>query len=117
MSTPKKDHQEAFLAAYRQNGNVTRSCEAAGVDRAAYYKWLERDPEFVDVVQLAKEESIENLEAIARARAEESSDTLMIFLLKGLKPEMYRDTHRHEHANADAAPFKVYCEFNPEQHI
>jgi hypothetical protein len=115
--TPKKDRQDKFIAAYACNGNISRSCQAAGVSREVYYNWREQDADFLERLAAAKEESIENLEAIARARAEESSDTLMIFLLKGLKPEMYRDTHRHEHANADAAPFKVYCEFNPEQHI
>jgi len=39
--------KEAFIIAYKENfGNITISCEAAGVSRASYNVWLKNDAEF-----------------------------------------------------------------------
>ncbi len=39
-------HQRAFLAAFRETGNVCLACKAAGVGRSSHYRWLEKDPEY-----------------------------------------------------------------------
>jgi hypothetical protein len=39
--------KEAFIIAYKENfGNITISCESAGVSRASYNVWIKSDPEF-----------------------------------------------------------------------
>ena len=39
--------KEAFIIAYKENfGNITISCEAAGVSRSAYSNWIKTDEEF-----------------------------------------------------------------------
>ena len=39
--------KEAFIIAYKENfGNITISCEAAGVSRSSYNVWIKNDPEF-----------------------------------------------------------------------
>jgi len=39
--------KEAFIIAYKENfGNITISCEAAGISRAAYSSWIKSDEEF-----------------------------------------------------------------------
>jgi len=39
--------KEAFIIAYKENfGNITISCEAAGISRAAYSSWIKTDEEF-----------------------------------------------------------------------
>ena len=39
--------KEAFIIAYKENfGNITISCEAAGVSRSAYNNWIKSDDEF-----------------------------------------------------------------------
>jgi hypothetical protein len=39
--------KEAFIIAYKENfGNITISCESAGVSRASYNVWVKNDPEF-----------------------------------------------------------------------
>lgn len=105
--------KKAFVESFRQVGNVTVAAEAAGISRATYYYWLERDDAFAQAVRQAEIEAVERLEAEARRRAVEGvsreegifykgfqiatkvvteySDTLLIFLLKGAKPEKYKD--------------------------
>ncbi len=98
-----------YIAAYSENGNIRLSCELTQVARSTYFKWMQDDPEFAEAIMVAKDCAIERLEQEARRRAVEGvekpvyqqgqqvgtireySDTLLIFLLKGLRPEMYRD--------------------------
>jgi len=43
----KEIAKEAFIIAYKENfGNITISCEAAGVSRGMYKSWCDNDPEF-----------------------------------------------------------------------
>jgi len=95
ISHPKK---AAFLAAYRETGNVAASARAAEIDRRTHYEWMHTDPGYAKEFADAKEDAIEHLEEVARSRAKTGSDTLMIFLLKSLRPEVYREkvTHKHE---------------------
>jgi hypothetical protein len=103
----------AFLESYRVLGNISRACRDAEINRSTYYDWTEHDEAFSAALNVAREEAIESLEAEARRRAVEGveretgvyhnglliatevetkySDTLLIFLLKGLKPEKYRE--------------------------
>ncbi len=86
------------------------ACKAAGVGRSSHYRWLEKDPEYRAAFDLAKEDATDALEAEAHRRAVEGveeqvgwyrgvaggtvrrySDVLLIFLLKSLRPERYRE--------------------------
>ncbi len=49
--------QRAFLAAFRETGNVRRACEVANVGRSSHYRWLKEDPEYHEAVELAKEDA------------------------------------------------------------
>ncbi len=101
--------QKAFLAAFRETGNVRLACTAAKVARSGHYSWL-KDAEYCKAFDLAKEDAANTLEAEAHRRAVEGweepvgwykgkaggtvrrySDTLLIVLLKGLLPEKYRE--------------------------
>ena len=48
MNAEFKDiSKEAFIIAYKENfGNITISCESAGVGRGQYKSWCDKDPEF-----------------------------------------------------------------------
>jgi hypothetical protein len=133
---PKK---AAFLAAYSETGNISRAADAAEMDRQSHYNWLKDDPEYVAAFEHAKERAIETLEFEARRRAlhgvermkfdkgkaivdprtgqpyieREYSDTLAIFLLKSLRPEVYRDrteTKVDGHLNVDSNVTVYTCE-------
>jgi hypothetical protein len=105
--------KKVFIETYRQVGNITVAAETAGVSRPTYYVWMEHDESFALAVREAEIEAVERLEEEARRRAVEGvrreegvfykgiqiatkvvteySDTLLIFLLKGAKPEKYKD--------------------------
>ena len=104
--------QRAVLAAFRETGNVRLTCKAAGVGRSSHYRWLEKDPEYRAAFDLAKLQAADVLEAEAHRRAVEGveepvgwykgvaggtvrrySDNLLMFLLKGARPEQYRERY------------------------
>jgi hypothetical protein len=75
--------KRAFLAAYRQTGNIRRSTEAARVDRTTYYVWCERDAEFAAAARIAKEEYGDLLEAkLGELAIDFSNATALIVALK-----------------------------------
>ncbi len=86
------------------------ACEVAKVGRSSHYRWLEEHLEYREAFELAKECAADVLEAAAYRRAvtgwdepvgwyrgeaggmvRKYSDVLLIFLLKGIRPEKYRD--------------------------
>ncbi len=102
--------QRAFLAAFRETGNVRLACEIANVGRSSHYRWLEEHPAYRETFDLAKLQAADILEQEAYRRAVEGieepigwyrgvaggtvrrySDVLLMFLLKGLLPERYRE--------------------------
>jgi hypothetical protein len=81
----------AFLAALRNSGNVRAACRAADVSRQTVYEHRATDPEFAAAWQETLEEALDVLEAAAWSRAATSSDTLLMFLLRAHRPEVYRE--------------------------
>ena len=108
--TPKKARKQAsewrpaFIAALRNSGNVRASCHAADVSRETVYNHREASAEFRAAWDSALEDAIDVLEATARQRAQASSDTLLIFLLKAHRPEKYRETTRQEISGPGGGP-------------
>lgn len=117
----KKRNQDKFLAAYAAIGITTKAAKAAGLSPSEPYHWLKEEgmhgDEYRARLAKAEKEAEDALEAEARRRAVdglkrfkffqgepiidpdtrqpyyelEYSDTLLIFLLKGINPEKYRD--------------------------
>jgi hypothetical protein len=83
--------EEKFLESLRMHGVITAACLDAGIERDTAYKARERDSDFAERWQDALDQACDLLEFHAKKRALESSDTLMIFLLKAHRPEKYRD--------------------------
>jgi hypothetical protein len=86
----------AFLAALRNSANVRASCQAAGVAREHAYRYRKTHPGFARQWKGALEDACDVLEAEARKRASSGSDLLLIFLLKAHRPDVYRETVRHQ---------------------
>ena len=95
----------AFLRCYAEIGNVSLAAMQAGIHRATHYRWLAEDEAYANAAEEAKEEAIEALEAEARRRALEYSDTLLMFLLKAARPDKYRE--RREITGAGRGPLMV----------
>ena len=125
--------QRAFLAAYTEVGNVTDAAKAANVARCMHYEWLEQ-PDYAAAFRKAEQQAADNLEKEAIRRAVEGvrrikfgrngqplinpetgepyaeheySDTLLIFLLKGLRPDKYRENVRQEISGPDGEPLTI----------
>lgn len=94
ITHPKK---RAMLAALSRTGNISAAARAAQICRRTHYDWLDSDPSYVSAVSQAWEEAADVLEACARKRALVGSDTLLIFLLKSVRPEKFRERHEIEH--------------------
>ena len=91
--------QRAVLLAYAHSLQLTASCATAGVDRQLHYYWLKHTPGYAEAFATAKQLGVDWLEDVAIQRAtagERPSDVLLIFLLKGARPDKYRDTQRRE---------------------
>lgn len=122
-STQKK--RERFLEAYPEVGTITHAAALAGIHRQTVYDWIKNDSDFAADFDRAKEAGADKLEREAIRRAceginkpvyykgqkidviKEYSDTLLIFLLKGQKPEKYGDKVRQEITGEDGGPLKV----------
>lgn len=111
----RRPWEKGFLAALGLTGNVLRACRAAGVGRTTAYELREEAPDFRAAWDEALDEAMDRLEAEAWRRAvkgvrkpvyqqglhvgdvQEYSDTLLIFLLKGGRPEKYRELKEVRH--------------------
>lgn len=99
----------AFIEALTTTASVTASCEIAGIARRSAYEWRDADPQFAadwDAALVRGTDALED-EAIRRARlgvdepvfyqgeecgtVRKYSDTLLIFMLKARRPEIFRE--------------------------
>lgn len=102
-----KDWRDKFTQHLAKTGNVSKSARLAGVPRRTVYDERDKNPDFAQAWEDALEEGADELEEEARKRALADSDTLLIFLLKGLKPDKYRENKRVELAGDKDAPLQI----------
>jgi hypothetical protein len=65
--------------------------KASGVSRATAYRFRGHDRAFAEAWDDAIEEAVDMLELEAHRRAIEGSDRLLMFVLRALRPEKYRE--------------------------
>ncbi len=89
--TPKKGNEWhlRFLEMFYQTGNVTLSCSAVKMTKTQVYRHRKKYKAFANAWSDAKDAALDFLEYEARKRAMKMSDTLLIFLLKAHRPEIY----------------------------
>ena len=109
------DHtKRSFLAAYAYCGRLTHAAKSAQCNWRMHYYWLKVDPLYKEKFAEAQAMAGDFLEEEAMRRAKDGiskavyyqgevvgeeivySDTLAIFLLKGAKPDKYRDNVKVE---------------------
>lgn len=83
--------ERAFLEAFRNSGNVRSACQAARVHRSAPYIKAKRDPQFAANWAAAKDDAVDLLESWLWEAGSKGDTRATIFLLKALRPEVYRD--------------------------
>ena len=125
-ATPKKEPvwQKAFLLALAKTAIVSDAARVAKVSHSVPYALREVDPAFAAAWEQAKEQAADRMEKEALRRAVTGclepvfgsggpgegtkqvgskrvySDTLLIFLLKGIRPEKYRERFENKHAGS-----------------
>jgi hypothetical protein len=111
---------EKFVEALAEACTITEACRRAVVGRSTVYEIREADPDFAARWDAAVESGTEKLEAEAIRRAhrgfskpvwhkgkrvgveQQYSDTLLIFMLKARRPDVYRE--RFEMTGKNGAP-------------
>jgi hypothetical protein len=123
----KEERQAQFLSKLEEFASITTASKKSKVARRTVYDWIKDDPEFSKLYEASKAIAIEALEDEAIRRAHEGvlkpvfqsgvqvgsireySDTLLMFMLKGKKPETYREKFSGTLTNPDgsALEFKI----------
>jgi len=104
---PNAEHKAAFLKALSQGVSITGSAKAANIDRVTAYRWRDLAEAFAAGWDQALEAGADALEDALTTHAERltktpemvdgSNVTAAIFMLKGRRPEKYRENHKHSH--------------------
>ena len=102
----KGEKQFIFLASIRAEGNIARGCRAVEMSRSTIRQWRQNEV-FERDFRDAMDEYIDDMEHDADVRAKgwdevredgsvirKHSDVMMIFKLKGYRPEVYRDNYK-----------------------
>jgi len=80
------------LIALENTGSVTEAAQAAHMGRSLVYQHRRNDPLFAAAWDEAIEKACDLLEDEARRRAFNGSDVLLMFLLKGRRPQVWRES-------------------------
>jgi hypothetical protein len=102
LTQPKRaavrDRRRAkFLELLRDGHPVTQAAEGAKIPRRTVYRWRHDDPDFAREWDEAWEQGSDLWEEELQRRAlDGGSDLLLIFGLKGRRPQRYRDNVKHE---------------------
>ena len=118
-----KQLKKAFLAAYSETANISTACKAVGLTyRGAVYDWNKIDPEFAEAFKVAQLTACDSIDREIHRRGalgylepvfqggqqvgeiRKFSDTLLIFLAKGLMPQKYRERYDVQHSGKDGGP-------------
>lgn len=110
--------QDAFLKCFAECGIVTHACKHANIVRQNIWVW-NKDPEFAARFEEARQEALEKLELEMWRRAHDGWDepvwykgeqcgvvrrydsALLMFALRGLAPEKYRERYEHRITRGD----------------
>lgn len=119
------DRQPAFLKAYARLGSIRKAAEAVELHRDTHFAWMHRDPEYAAKFKGARAEYIERMEEEADRRAVEGvqrpvfyqgmicgytteySDALIMFRLRRLDPDAYRERQAVEHSGPAGGPINI----------
>ena len=101
MTTPNPtkttaEKKASFVAALARRGTVYHAAKSARIDRTTAYAWRARDAKFAKAWDSAIEDAVDCVETSLFERACKGDTTAAIFILKCRRPEVYRETVRHE---------------------
>lgn len=130
----RQPRRRAFLAAYAECGNISEAARIAGVNRLSHYEWL-HDERYAEVFAQATEIAADHLEAVAHQRAVEGwlepvwyqgvqvgeirkrSDSLLMFLLKAMRPDKFRDNATIRHTGPTGGAIQIEGDYELSQRL
>jgi len=107
-----------LIEAFRKGANTTLACEHVGVSRATFYKRIDKCKRWAAMVRQARECAVDRIELALHEKAKAGDTTAMIFLLKNLRPDVWRDRHElvappdiddYRAVHADGAELVEFC--------
>lgn len=125
MSVTTDEKRQAFLDALARTGVVRTACLASGMSRTAVRNSRRNDPDFEEAFHEALEDAADLMEDEARRRAVDGvlrtkvigsgpnaqvidelhySDSLLMFLLKGARPEKFAERTKSELSGPNGQP-------------
>ncbi|CAH7224787.1 conserved hypothetical protein [Vibrio chagasii] len=124
-----KTRDNKFFKALAAKCTIGEAAKIAGYSRRSVYEYAEEDPEFKERFDDARDDIAEVLEREADVRAVEGytsgyktvyingkpksvpikrkSDALLMFRLRALKPQVYRENYSPDLEELEAPPIKV----------
>jgi transposase-like protein len=131
-----REKEAAFLDVLARGGSVTKAARTVGLSRQAMYQRRDADAQLAARWDAAWQEGIETLEDEGIRRATEGvtkekgvyfrgdlvateveinySDTLLMFFLKGRKPDTYRDNASVKLSGDASAPIVTQQKADPD---
>ncbi len=91
----KREWKPRFIEGLKEHGTATKAATEAGISRGHAYSERKAQESFAAQWDAAIEEYVDSLEHELFRRAKDGSDTLLIFALKGKRPNVYGDKTRH----------------------
>lgn len=110
MTTQTKGHilKKLFLEALQRNfGNISKACEAVGIKRHTYYKWMKQE-KFSKEVEGVMDSLVDHAESLLWKQMAEGNTTAVIFFLK-CKGKHRGWIERQElfHGGVERAPVRI----------
>lgn len=116
---PLSPSQNAFLACFRECGNVSQAARSVPISRFTHYDWLETE-EYRIAFSDAQEEAADRLEQEARRRAVHGTVNIK-FTKQGIpvrdprKADDDPDPWYYEHVYSDILLSRLLCAHRPEK--
>lgn len=105
FSIKKDSAKYPFLLSYFKYRTITPACLENGVSYGLYKKWFNEDPDFRENCEAIQSKIVNELEDAGFKRALKSSDSLLQFFLRALRPGEY--TERKELTGKGGSPLQL----------
>ena len=102
----KKEYCDAVIRHMEQGASLTSFAADIDVSRSTINNWMEQHPEFLEAVKRGKARCAAWWERKGREGAAGESQvnpTLVIFGLKNMAPDDWRDKQEHDHRSGDGS--------------
>lgn len=107
--TPEK--KEQFLLHVADGMSIAGAARKIGLSHATIYNMKNKDAEFAKEIELAREAGSDAMEDSLKDIGEtQKNPTALIFLLKGRRPEIYREKLQADITNSDGSLAGLFAE-------